>query len=196
MSKKETKVSPIPYGMRSITPHLTTSNVAETVAMYQEALGATLVSSQTIPDTDTIIFAMIKVGNSQLTVGHGEAFGPGSVSLHLYVEDAQVTWDNAVKAGFVVINPLKERYWGDLTGLLTDPVGVRWSIGQRFAKMNAKERESKAKEAMEKASAKPAKSSETNQPEPAVEQDSAKPAPEAVKDAPKPKPAAPAKKAK
>ena len=121
MPKKEIQVSPIPRGFRSITPNLTTKNVAQAVAMYQASLGAKIVSTQTIPSTDTIIFALLKIGNSLLTIGHGEAFNSGSVSLHLYVEDAASTWENAQKAGFIVINPLKERYWGDLTGLTTDP---------------------------------------------------------------------------
>ncbi len=149
MAQKKAKPAPVPRGFRSLTPHVMAKNVGEAVAMYRAAFDAKLVSSQTIPDTETVIFAVLKIGNSQLTVGQGDPFGTGSVSLHLYVEDAKATWENSVEAGFIITNPLKERYWGDLTGLLSDPLGVQWSIGQRVVKLSAKERKDRAKEALE-----------------------------------------------
>ncbi|MCX7561260.1 hypothetical protein OS190_16955 [Sulfitobacter sp. F26204] len=151
MVEKKDKVAPVPRGFRSVTPHIIAASVEDAVAMYKTALDAKLMSSQTVPDTETIIFAKIKIGNSLLTIGQGQSYGVGSVSLHLYVEDAKSTWENAIKAGFTVTNPLKERYWGDLTGLLSDPLGVQWSIGQRVAKLSAKEQRGKAQEALEAA---------------------------------------------
>ncbi len=47
--------------------------------------------------------------------------------------------------------PLEEQYWGDVTGLLTDPFGVRWSIGQRIVKLRPAERKDRAKAAMDRA---------------------------------------------
>lgn len=151
MAEKKAKVVSVPRGFRSVTPHIIATNVEDAVAMYKTAFNAKLMSSQTIPDTEIIIFAQIKIGNTLLTVGQGQSYGAGSVSLHLYVEDAKETWDNAVEAGFTVINPLKERYWGDLTGLLSDPLGVQWSIGQRVEKLSAKEQRGRAKGALEAA---------------------------------------------
>ena len=122
--------------------------------MYQSAFGATVTSTQTIPETDTVIFALVKIGNSQLTIGKGEVYGLGSVSLHLYVDDARATFDNAVEAGFTVISPLDEQYWGDLTGVLADSLGVRWSVGQRVVKLTAAEQDDRAKANMQEAVAK------------------------------------------
>ena len=149
MAPKKTKVAPVPRGFRTVTPHLTAANVEQAVGMYQAALGAELVSSQTFPDADGIIFALIKIGNSQLTIGQGVTSGAGSVGLHLYVNDATGTWDNAVEAGFTVVDPLQKRYWGDLTGLLRDPLGVNWSLGQRVEKLSVEEQQDRARRTLE-----------------------------------------------
>lgn len=151
MAQEKPKVKPIPHGFRSVTPHIIAANVEQAVALYQAAFDAKLMSSQKIPDTETIIFAKIKIGDTLLTIGQGQPYGGGSVSLHLYVEDAKSTWDNAVEAGFKITNPLKERYWGDMTGLLSDPLGVQWSLAQRVEKLNAREHRSRAREALETA---------------------------------------------
>ncbi len=154
MAQKKSKVAPIPRGFRSITPHVTAPDVAGAVALYQSAFGATVTSTQTIPETDTVIFALVKIGNSLLTIGKGEVFGLGAVSLHLYVDDASATFDRAVEAGFTVISPLDEQYWGDLTGVLADSLGVRWSVGQRIVKLTAAEQGDRAKANMQEAVAK------------------------------------------
>lgn len=151
MSKKPARVPPIPRGFRSLTPHVTTADVGEAVSLYETAFDAVVISSETIPDTETVMFAQIKIGNSLLTIGRGKTFGPGFVSLHHYVEDADAIWEKALEAGFTVMSPLAETYWGDKAGVLVDPVGVRWSIGQRVTKINAQQRRARAREAMEQA---------------------------------------------
>lgn len=148
MTKKETKVAPIPRGFRAITPHITAVDVGAAVELYEVALGGTIMSVETIPGTNTVIFAQVKIGNSAITIGQGEAFGAGFVSLHHYVEDADATWTKALGAGFTELKALEETYWGDLMGLMVDPLGVRWSIGQRVVRLTAEEREERAKAAM------------------------------------------------
>ncbi len=148
MTAKTKKVAPIPRGYRAITPHITTGDVSAAVSLYQSAFGAEVVSSETVPGVDTIIFAHLKIGNSWLTIGQGETFGPGYVSLHHYVEDASVTWDTALTAGFAEVSALKETYWGDLMGLMSDPIGVRWSIGQRVMRLSNDERQDRARSAL------------------------------------------------
>lgn len=149
MTKKDTKVAPIPRGFKAITPHITAIDVNAAVALYESALGATRVSVETVPGTDIVIFAQLKIGNSALTIGQGEAFGAGFVSLHHYVDDADTTWANALGAGFTELKTLEETYWGDRMGLMIDPLGVRWSIAQRVMRLTADERNARAKAAMD-----------------------------------------------
>ena len=61
------------------------------------------------------------------------ALGPRSlkgspVTIHLYVEDADATVAQAVKAGARVTLPLHDAFWGDRYGQLEDPFGHKWSV--------------------------------------------------------------------
>ena len=62
-----------------------------------------------------------------------ESFGPralkGSpVTIHLYVENADATFEHAVRAGAKVTMPLADMFWGDRYGKLEDPFGHQWAI--------------------------------------------------------------------
>lgn len=153
MARKPAKVAPIPRGFRAITPHITTADVGQAVALYEAAFDGVVGATEVIPGTDTLMFAQMRIGNSLITIGRGPALGGGLISLHHYVTDAQATWDKAREAGFTVVNPLSDVYWGDRTGVLCDPIGVRWSIGQRIERMTPDARKERAAEAMEKAAA-------------------------------------------
>ena len=51
--------------------------------------------------------------------------------LHLYVPDADATWNQAVAAGCEVVMPIADQFWGDRYGHLRDPFGFLWSIATR-----------------------------------------------------------------
>jgi uncharacterized glyoxalase superfamily protein PhnB len=153
MAKKPAKIAAIPRGFRAITPHIITADVSHAVALYEAAFDGVVGVTEMIPGTDTLMFAQMRIGNSLITIGRGPALGGGPISLHHYVTDAQATWDKALEAGFSVVNPLSDVYWGDRTGVLYDPLGVRWSIGQRIQRMTPVERKDRARDAMEQAAA-------------------------------------------
>jgi PhnB protein len=58
----------------------------------------------------------------------GTSSGTPRMSLFLYVEDADTTFNNAVKAGGKVDMALENQFWGDRYGKLTDPFGHQWGI--------------------------------------------------------------------
>lgn len=153
MTVKSVKVAPIPRGYRSITPHITTADVAAAVAFYRAAFEASEVSVETAAGTDVAVFAHLKIGNSNLTVGIGEAIGPGPINLHHYVENFDATWAQALAAGCHIISAPVETFWGDKLGLLIDPIGIRWSIAQRVTHVSAEERARRALAPLEAPSA-------------------------------------------
>jgi PhnB protein len=51
-----------------------------------------------------------------------------SVTLHLYVEDADKQFKQALDAGCTVQMPLDDMFWGDRYGIVQDPFGHMWSI--------------------------------------------------------------------
>jgi len=48
----------------------------------------------------------------------------------MYVEDADKVFASAVAAGAKVIMPLEDQFWGDRYGVVADPFGHHWSMGQ------------------------------------------------------------------
>ncbi len=129
-------VKPIPEGMRSITPHLICEGAAEAIEFYKKAFGA--VENGRMPGPNgKLMHAQIRIGDSALMLvddfpemgGHGPKALKGSpVTIHLYVEDADKVFNQAVAAGATVRMPLADMFWGDRYGQIEDPFGHHWSI--------------------------------------------------------------------
>lgn len=89
------------------------------------------------PDGEMLGHAEIKIGDSHIFLadefpgGNCAAptkLGGTTVSIHLYVKDADATFNQAVAAGAKVVMPLMNMFWGDRFGKITDPFGHDWSI--------------------------------------------------------------------
>jgi len=50
------------------------------------------------------------------------------VTLHLYVDDADKFFKQAVTAGAVVTMPIIDVFWGDRYGIVMDKYGHSWAI--------------------------------------------------------------------
>lgn len=129
-------VNPIPPGMRSLTPHLTCAGAAEAIDFYVRAFNAVELGRLPGPD-GKLMHAMVKIGDSVLMlVDENPTFGmlgpkaiKGSpVTIHLYVEDVDATFTQAIDAGAEVTMPVAEMFWGDRYGRLVDPFGHQWSL--------------------------------------------------------------------
>lgn len=127
----------IPDGFSTVTPHLIVDGAAKAIDFYRAAFGAEEVVRMPMPGNPAqLMHAQIRVGNSMIMLADafaGCSAGPdGSgmtpVTIHLYVEDADATFAQAIAAGAKVEMPLEDTFWGDRYGQLTDPFGHRWSI--------------------------------------------------------------------
>lgn len=129
-------VKPVPDGFHSVTPYLVCAGAAAAVAFYEKAFGA--VELLRVPGPDgRLLHAAVRIGDSVVMLNDEfpemGAVGPKarqgtSVTLHLFVEDADVSFARAVMAGATVKMPLQDMFWGDRYGLLEDPFGHSWSI--------------------------------------------------------------------
>ena len=129
-------VKPIPDGMHSLTPHLICAGAADAIDFYKKAFNAIEVSRLPGPQ-GTIMHAMLRIGDSALMLNdefpEWGGFGPkslkgSSVTIHLYVNDADAAFAQAVAAGAKVTLPIADMFWGDRYGMLEDPFGHKWSI--------------------------------------------------------------------
>jgi PhnB protein len=144
---RSTNVKPIPEGMHTVTPHLVCARAAEAIEFYKRAFGAQELSR--LPGDDSrIIHAALRIGGSVIMLTEEcpewNSLGPqalkGSpVTLHLYVEDADRLFEQAVAAGASVRIPVAEMFWGDRYGVLEDPFGHRWSVATHVRDLTPEE---------------------------------------------------------
>src|SRR5258706_11286925 len=130
-------VKRVPDGFHRVTPHLVVRNVAAAIDFYKKAFGA--VERVRMPGPDgKVIHAELQIGDSRIflndefpDVGAVSPLGfkGTAVTLHLYVQDADTQFKQAVDAGAAVVMPLADQFWGDRYGLVKDPFGHQWSIG-------------------------------------------------------------------
>jgi len=127
---------PIPDGFHSLTPHIVVKGAAKAIDFYKQAFGAEEINRAAMPD-GSIMHALLRVGDSMLMLNDEfpqmHAMGPTSiggtpVTLHLYVQDADKTWQRAVQAGAKVKMPIADMFWGDRYGIVSDPFGHDWAI--------------------------------------------------------------------
>jgi PhnB protein len=130
-------IRPIPEGMHTVTPHLICAGAADALEFYRKAFGAIELSRMPGPD-GKLMHASIRIGDSVLMINdempQWGSFGPkhlkGSpVTIHLYVENADAVFEQAVRAGAKITMPLDDMFWGDRYGKVEDPFGHQWSIG-------------------------------------------------------------------
>ena len=104
-------VDPIPAGAHSVTPHLVIRNAAKAIEFYKAAFGAVEVFRSATPDGDSIMHASARIGDSLIYLadefpGMGvkspQSLKGTAVTIHLYVEDADSVFRNAVDAGATV----------------------------------------------------------------------------------------------
>jgi len=129
-------VPPVPEGYHSLTPYIYVDNAAAAIDFYVRVFGATEVMRMDAPG-NKIGHAELKLGDSHLMLADEapdmNALSPKSVGgvpfcLLLYVSDVDATVDRAVKAGATLARPVEDKFYGDRSGMITDPFGHAWAI--------------------------------------------------------------------
>jgi PhnB protein len=149
-------VSAIPPGFHTVTPHLAIRDCAKAIDFYKKAFGAVEVMRMPGPDGKSIMHVELKIGDSIIfladefpgRVGSPQRVGGTTVSIHLYVPNADAAFDRAVAAGATVSMPLMNMFWGDRFGKLTDPFGHDWSIATHIEDVPPDEMAKRGAEAM------------------------------------------------
>ncbi len=130
------KISAIPRGMHSVTPHLVCAGAADAIEFYKKAFDATETGRLAGAD-GKVVHAGISIGGSAVMLmdecPEWGALGPKSlhgtpVTVHLYVDDADASIVRAEEAGAKIVMQPDDMFWGDRYGVVEDPFGHRWSI--------------------------------------------------------------------
>ena len=71
---------------------------------------------------------------------HGpRSMGGSPVTIHVYVENVDATFDQAINAGARVLRPVEDKFYGDRGGEFEDPYGHRWSIATHMEDISPEE---------------------------------------------------------
>ncbi|MGH8549515.1 MAG: VOC family protein [Methylococcales bacterium] len=132
-------VKPIPDGYHGVTPYLSIQGAAEAIEFYKRAFNATELFRLVAPSGE-IGHAEIKIGDSPIMLADPceegafrspRSLGGSSVGLHVYVEDVDALFVQAVDAGAKAVKPVQDQFYGDRTGTLEDPFGHVWFLATR-----------------------------------------------------------------
>ena len=74
--------------------------------------------------------------------------GGTPVSLHVYVEDADSTFERAIDAGAKQLQPVEDKFYGDRSGSFEDPFGHHWNVATHVEDISPDEMSKRAAEAM------------------------------------------------
>ncbi len=154
------KVSPIPEGFGTITPHLIVKGAAKAMDFYKTAFGAEEMCRMNGPDGQSVMYGEMKIGDSRLMIaeewpGDGMPKSPTSlggscVTVHVYVTDVDAAFKKAMDAGGTTTMPPMDMFWGDRYGKVKDPFGHEWSIATHIEDVPPEEMPARMADAMSK----------------------------------------------
>jgi PhnB protein len=130
-------VKPVPEGYHAVTPYLIIRGANQAIDFYKQAFGAVEVFRMADPSSNKIGHAEIKIRDSHLMLADEypemgfvgpEAVGGSPVSLLLYVDNVDVTFQKAIAAGAKAVKPVEDQFYGDRSGTLRDPFGHVWTV--------------------------------------------------------------------
>lgn len=142
-------VKPIPEGFHTLTPHITVRDAKAAIDFYQKALNAQVLHVSHTP-SGKVLHASLQIGDSILMLNDefpewGGALAPRGeapgFAIHVYVEDVNKLFPQAVAAGAVIKMPLMDQFWGDRYGHIVDPFGFKWALATHVRDVTPEEME-------------------------------------------------------
>ena len=134
----------------SLSPHLVVDDAAAAIDFYVKAFGATEHGRVPHPD-GRLVHAALNINGCTVMLNDDfpdyndgksstpKSFGGTPVTIHLQVPDVEAAFAKALDAGAVVVAPLEDQFWGDRYGVVRDPFGHQWSLGQPMREVSNEE---------------------------------------------------------
>lgn len=141
-------VEPIPQDYPRVTPYLHVDGAAAAIDFYTEVLGATERVRMPGDTPDSVGHAELALGDSVIMLADEfpdmgilgpTSIGGSPVTIHVYVEDVDATFDRAVRAGARTLQEPAEQFYGDRSGQFEDPFGHRWNVATHVEDVSPEE---------------------------------------------------------
>lgn len=127
---------PIPKGEHAITPYLTIKGADAAIKFYQDVFGAKEIGRLIMPG-GLIGHAELQIGDAKFMLADENIeWGNKSpttlngtpVTLALYVDDVDATYQLALDTNATGIMPAKDQFYGLRVAVFLDPFGHKWHI--------------------------------------------------------------------
>ncbi len=145
----------VPKGFHTATPHLVCSDPLGAIDFYKKAFDAEEVDVVLTPEGQ-FVNGTVKIGDSfvmltsecvDFNVLSPRSLGNSTVTIHLYVDDVDRIFEQAVSYGAKVAMPPMDMFWGDRYGKIIDPHGHQWAIATHIEDISKEEAGRRAAEA-------------------------------------------------
>lgn len=122
-----------PVGYNSVSPYFIVNDAQKFIDLMKEVFEAKELRRYDMPD-GRIMHAEIQIYDSVIMLGDSsDKFPPVQLVMHVYVPNADETFDKAIRAGCEVIEQPKQRENDpDKRGSFKDFAGNVWSVGTQI----------------------------------------------------------------
>jgi PhnB protein len=143
------KVNPIPNGFNGVIPFLIIKDAVKAIEFYKKVFGAKEMGRLTAPD-GRVGYCELQIGNGRLMLADEvlewgnkspKSLGGTPVSLCIYAENVDEVYKKALDSG-ATADPkmeLKDQFYGERSGTLTDPFGHKWTIAKHIEDVSFEE---------------------------------------------------------
>jgi PhnB protein len=140
-------VKPIPEGYPRVSPYLVVDGAQKAIEFYTSVLGFTERMRMPGPD-GRIGHAELQLDDSVVMLADEfpemgakapSAFGGSPVSLTVYVEDVDGTFERATGSGATAVRPPENQFYGDRSATFDDPFGHRWTVNTHVEDVSPEE---------------------------------------------------------
>jgi PhnB protein len=134
----------------ALSPHLVVDDAAAAIDFYVKAFDAVELARVPRPD-GKLVHASVRINGFMVMLNDdfpemcgGKSMTPTSlggtpVTIHLTVDDVDTKFQRALDAGATVVTELTDQFWGDRYGMVADPFGHHWSMGQPVREVSVEE---------------------------------------------------------
>jgi PhnB protein len=142
-----TSVKPIPEGYPQVIPYLMVEPATAAIDFYTTVFGATERLRMPGPD-GKIGHAELEIGDSMIMLadvppdagsGTPKTLGGTPVTMMIYVEDVDSTFERALKAGATEERKVENQFYGDRAGQFVDPFGHKWFVATHIEDVTPEE---------------------------------------------------------
>jgi PhnB protein len=127
----------------TISPMLSVRNGSKAIEFYEAAFRAKVLYK--LVSADGAVVAKLQVGNGEFWLADESpehdnfsprTLGGSSTRLIMTVDNPDESFNQAVRAGAMVVWPVADQPWGWRVGRIADPFGHHWEIGKPLAISN------------------------------------------------------------